>query len=313
MTTLLEQFDELIADGLQRCTAQVRAVGGGWEFSLGGGSAPLGTARLGKKWLGLRLPVAEPSSAHPAPGVLDRMLATNGQLSGGAKCTLADDLPLPCLSAEIFWDDEAADIATRISQACDGFRQALDQFAGEWGWKPRRHRRSAKGNKNNIDEAAQLPRDEEGPGEQSLDLAALCKEQGWPVAERAGGRLVVELDVPGSFCQALGQLTEGGGLHLGVEVASAPSIDDDVREALSVVLLHAGHSVQMVRPTLRQADNGTAYGWEVVLDHVGGGRELGAALAALSAACRLSVREVSAFLQDPSLARAYLALRGWRS
>ena len=141
----------------------------------------------------------------------------------------------------------------------------------------------------------------------------LCKEAGWPLTERAGNRVAVELDVPGCFCQALVQPRGRKGLHVGVQLACAPSSDAASRHAVNVLLLHACHFVRMARATARTGDGATAYGWEVSLDRVAGVREVEHALAALSVACRLSACEVSLFQQDESLARRYLMLRGWCS
>jgi hypothetical protein len=298
MTTLLREYDVPIADCLEQCAKAVRAIdGAGWEFELRG-EVPLPvTVRLKKGWLRLCSPLSAPSASRPAPEVLDRMLAQNVELAGGAKFTLADDPPLPCLSAELLLAEEESDFGAKISRACDGFSQALQEFTGG--------EHSSKAHAEDA-QAAQA-------GELAFDLMALCKETGWPAAERAGHQVAVELDVPGCFCQALVQSRGQRGLHLGVDMASTPFISATSRHALNVMLLHACHFLRMARATTRTADGATAYGWEVSLDHVAAARELEYALAALSVACRLSAREVSLFQQDESLARRYLVLRGWCS
>ena len=147
----------------------------------------------------------------------------------------------------------------------------------------------------------------------ACDLTALCKETGWPLAQRAGNQVAVELDVPGCFCQALVQLSGRKGLHLGVNMAHASSLGAAGRHAINVMLLHACHFLRMARATTRHIDGATVYGWEVSLDRPSGVREAEYALAALSLACRLTAREVAMFQQDESLARGYLVLRGWCS
>ncbi len=302
MTTLLQEYEAPIADFLEQYATGVRALGdAGWEFTLPGEVPLLVTARLKKGWLRLCSPLSVPSSSRPTPEILDRMLAQNIKLCGGAKFTLADDPPLPCLAAEILLDEEQSDLGVKIARACDGFGQALQEFAGE-----RRGRESHA-------EDAPATCDKEEADELALDLAALCKETGWPLVQRAGDQVAVELDVAGCFCQALVQSRGQKGLHLGVDMARAPSSGVTSRHALNVMLLHACHFLRMARATARNADGATVYGWEVALDRAASVREAEHALAALSLACRLSAREVAMFQQDESLARRYLMLRGWCS
>ena len=132
MTTLLQEYEAPIADCLEQYATGVRAIGdAGWEFTLPGEVPLLVTARLKKGWLRLCSPLSVPSSSRPTPEILDRMLAQNIKLCGGAKFTLADDPPLPCLAAEILLDEEQSDLGVKIARACDGFGQALQEFAGE--------------------------------------------------------------------------------------------------------------------------------------------------------------------------------------
>ena len=52
---------------------------------------------------------------RPGAEVLQRMLACNADLPGTAKFTLADDPPLPCLSAEILLGGEETDLGDGAS------------------------------------------------------------------------------------------------------------------------------------------------------------------------------------------------------
>jgi hypothetical protein len=302
MTTLLQEQQAPITDCLRQCAEAVRAIdGANWEFKLRGEVSLPVTARLKKGWLRLCSPLAAPSSSRPTPEVLDRMLAQNVELAGGAKFTLADDPPLPCLSAEIVLDDEESDLGARISEACGGFSQALLEFnCGQWSSEL-------------SPEDAQAACDNEHLREPPFDLAAVCKDAGWPVAERPGNQLAVELDVPGCFCQALVRPMGRGGLSFRVDMADARSVSATSRYAIGVMLLHACHFLRIARAVRRDVGGGTGYGWEVTLDRVTSARQVEYSLGALSVACRLSIREVAAFQQDESLARRYLILRGWCS
>ena len=141
MTTLLREACEMsIADCLQQHAEAVRAVdGAGWEFTLRG-EVPLPvTARLKNGWLRMRAPLGVQSSSRPAPEILARMLEQNAELAGGAKFALADDPLVPCLAADILLDEEETALGPKISRVCDGFSQALQEFAG--GHNPRESRR----------------------------------------------------------------------------------------------------------------------------------------------------------------------------
>jgi hypothetical protein len=232
------------------------------------------------------------------------MLACNAELAPAAKFTLAADAVVPCLAAELRLGEEEADVddlAARIAAVCDGFSRAVLVFSG--------------GCQLASSPAAAGPFRPGGetPGELSAELAALCKEVGWPLAQRAANYVVFELDVPGSFYQAVARPRGPSGLQLGVDLASAPDVSGARQQALDVLLLHASHCVRTARATVRTASGVTAYGWEVLLDRVANSRELEYVLGALSVACRLSAREVSAFQQDDCLSRSYLKLRGWCS
>jgi hypothetical protein len=229
------------------------------------------------------------------------MLAQNVELAGGVKFTLADDPPLPCLAAEIPFDEDESGLGARISRACDGFSQAWLGFTG--GQCP--------GEPDLEDPPATS--DKARSNELAFDFVAVCKETGWPATERPGNQVAVELDVPGCFCQALVQPMGREGLHFGVDMAAASAVSVTSRHAISVVLLHACEILRMARAVTRTAGGNTTYGWEVSLDRIAGARDVEYALGALSIACGLSVREVSVFQQDESLARRYLMLRGWCS
>ena len=300
MSTLLQEHEASVADCLQQCADTVRAVGGNrWEFALRSAVPLQVTACLEGEWLRWCAPLSLPSASRPGPAVLQRMLACNGNLAAAVKFTLAAAPPLPCLAAEVPLGVEEADLrdlAPRIAGLCDGFSRAVQKFAGgQLEGSPA--------------EAVQAGDSSE---ELSSELAALCKETGWPMAERAAHYVVFELDVAGAFYQAVARSWQAG-LRLEVELVNASGVGGDKQQALNVLLLHASHSVRMARATARASDDVTAYGWEVLLDRVANARELDHALAALSVACRLSGREACAFQQDDYLARSYLMFRGWCS
>ena len=129
MTTLLQEYEAPIADFLQQYATGVRALGdAGWEFTLPGEVPLLVTARLKKGWLRLSLAVERtlvkpPYARNPGPHACTQYRSSGG----GAKFTLADDPPLPCLAAEILLDEEQPDLAR---ENCAGVRRLRPGLAG---------------------------------------------------------------------------------------------------------------------------------------------------------------------------------------
>jgi hypothetical protein len=301
MTGLVHQGELPIAGFLEQCTEEVRPAGHNrWKFELSAAVSLTVTARLDKQWLRLRAPLAR-STKRLTPELLERLLGQNGELDAGAKFTLADDPLRLYVSAEIPLDEDQADLGAGVARICEGFRQAAEKFAA--GQRP------SDANPDGVP----LAGIEEPCGALDRERLALCEEAGWPLARRAGDQVAIELDVPGSFCQALVQPKGERGLHLRVDLATVPSACDAGRHAIGALLLHASHLVRMARATSRTAGGDTVYRWEVSLDRGAGVRAVQHALSALSVACRLTAREIQVFEQDQSIARGYLVLRQWTS
>ncbi len=301
MAGLIQQCELPIAAFLDHFAGEVRAAGHNrWKFELCGAVSLTVTAWLAQPWLRLRAPLAR-STKRLAPDLLERLVAQNGELGGGAKFTLADDPPRLYVSAEIPLTEDRADLGAGVTRICEGLRQAAERFAAL-------QRPSDAGPDGAPTAAGEEPR-----GALDGDRLALCEETGWPLAHRTGDHVAIELDVPGAFCQALVQPKGEEGLHLRVDLATVPSACAAGRHAASAMLLHASHLVRMARAASRTAEGATAYRWEISLDRGAGVREVQNALSALSIACRLTAREIQVFEQDESMARRYLVLRGWCS
>jgi hypothetical protein len=253
-------------------------------------------ARRDGPWFRARAALGGTAADTVMPELPADVLVRQSQLAGGAKFTLADDPPRWFVSAEFPMDEAQAEVAAKIGPLCEGFRQASGLFAslGRLGRSPLAG-----------DPAADSPLDP--------DRRALCESVGWPLAQRAGSETAIELDVPGAYFAAAVRARGKNGLLLAVDLTVAQSSAEICRLAASVLLLHASHCVRMARATARTDGVATTYGWEVPLEGVAGEFELKHALSALSVACRLTAREVEAILQEQSLARSYLTLRGWCS
>lgn len=301
MTDSLQPYDAAIDAALREHARCVEPRGAGrWEFQLGGEVPLPASAWLEGGWLRL---VAVPGRQEPGPldaPRLRQMLQDNAALQGGAKFGLNGEVAEVLPGAEIPLADDLADLEGRIRRACAGLGQGADAFCGR-----------------NLDAAAETLPGPELPG--GYDLASLCREAGWRIVERADGQVAVPLEVPEMYLQASIRPRGQDGLRLEVPLEGAPGAAAVCHSAVHVLLLSACRAVRMARATARvrpaEAAEGAEevqYGWEVVLAGPVAAWELDHALAALSVACRLCAREVKT-LHDETIARQYLAVRGWSS
>lgn len=130
---------------------------------------------------------------------------------------------------------------------------------------------------------------------------------GFPAVVHRDNRILVQLDVPPEFVQAnVEPLSDG--VRLAVELADAVALEPAPRLAVGLLLLTTCGAVELARAVLSPAGKP---GWEVLLEGEPGDDELSEALAALSVACRLSVREAR-LLTGCRAAGCYLMIRGWR-
>ncbi len=144
------------------------------------------------------------------------------------------------------------------------------------------------------------------PGAGAVDLRKLCADAGWDGAERAAGRMVVELEAPGFWPAELA--AEAAGLRATVEVTALDDAPQPVRVATAAFLLEISGLIRLARGCLRPSDGGPRACLEVTLRAGGGHQELARALEALSVSCRLWGNELRG-LQDAGVASQWLALR----
>jgi hypothetical protein len=273
--------EEEITRALDKAMGSVNHQGAGrWDFPLRNGGLRQGGADRDGEWLALRASLnGEAAGASPWD-----LLRWNAVLAGPAKLVRGDGQGPTGLRAEM--PLEGSDLGTRLAAACRGFQQALDllEFTAPEPVGP--------------------------PGEaQGRELARLCADAGWPYREKDGGAVSVDLEVPEACYRArleegcTGEVDITASLIRGVEL-SAPS-----RDAMGELLLAAGGSVRMARPSAREAGDGAEVLFEVRLTGEPAPIEVHHALAALSVACGLCGQEVDA-LRDRRLAERYLEVRG---
>jgi hypothetical protein len=279
--------DLAVVEGLaKRAVSVARVAPGSWSFELANGARFGANARLDDEWLLLDAPL------HPAwpPWQAVELLADNARLPGGARFAVRAADGAVHVRAEVPID-AGVDLARRVVDVCAGFAAAKTIVTRAPG--------------------AIVAETDGGLGSDGadLDLPALCRETGWPFHERAPGRLVVDLDVGEGVRQAAVEAWPGGGVSVGVPIASALADDDrpaspSCRDALALLLLRTCGTVRMARATA--APDGREARFEVAFASEPAVAELAHAFAALSVACRVTVREAAVLRHDDAVARLYL-------
>lgn len=313
-----------ITDSLKKCSPSVEQIAPEhWKFALSNGASLHVTARMEEEWLLLDAPL--PNSGKygltfskgvwelfqgtllevslrnsgkrglTTPRSVWELLQGNAQVPGGGKFVILPDEQSAHLCAEILLDDEV-DLAGRIHQACAGFKTALERLRGG-------KMKDYQADPHPVIFAAD-------PGQSmGCDLLRLCHEAGWPFAERSAERLVVDLEVPDGFYQAILEKRMSR-VHVWVELIACESLPQQCRQALGILLLTACRIV-MVRATAEEREDRTTARFEVVFASPPCAAELAHALSALSVACRFFGREAKVLQQDEVVASEYLALQGW--
>jgi hypothetical protein len=288
---------------LRQCGASVKKAGNGrWELTVVNGR-PLGvSARLRDNWLLLDATLTD-GIAGLGWWELLRMNATLQGLSkfvvmpGGQSVHLRADIPLAeDQDAESDWGTDGLPTG-RLRETCVGLKEAYRCFRGDQSG-------------DNRSAGYPVSEDDRTP-HRVEELRRLCVAAGLSFVERSEGKLMIDLDVRDGFYQACLQPREDG-VQVVVEIGRPEVLGETNRQALSVLLLGTGGLVKLARPSVQEKENHAALRFDVNFTTTPSSVELGHAFAALSVACALSGREVSA-LQDDNVARDYLALVGHQS
>jgi hypothetical protein len=274
--------DEAICAAIAAVASQLTPLGNSsWRFNLLNGAPHVVTAKTDYEWLLLE---SDCSGQAQRPELFWDALVRNASLAGLAKLVLAQD-GSPQLRAELPVL-EGVNLATRIYETCSGFE-------AEW-WHKDDH---------------SFPTGSLAGDAEPVDLKRLCAEAGWPIAERGGRKLAVELEVQGGFSQAL-LIPMEHGVRISCEVAAFDAIPEECRQAVGGLLLAASGLVRMGRASINVNGTPPVAQFEVVFGTAPSPLEISSALESLSVGCSLCGEEVKA-LQVPAIAERYLALRGW--
>jgi len=279
-----------------------------WKFALRNGVEISGVAYYDDDWLSLTTsPIAR------APGERDdgafHLLTLNGLLPGGTKfARLGDGTTLATLG-ELSLALEV-DLARRVKEACAGFKVATRAHALVFdGGAARPKPEDLACICDNLTANRVPAADDDGRRWDAPAMVQLCAEAGWQGTERGDDRVVVELDVPGSFRQAvLSGAGTAGGLRVATHLDACPATAaDPSRLALGVLLLRMCGIVRMVRAAVDVTAARIVPRFEVCFDSAPRAVEVARALAALSIACRVAADEAEAVQRDERLARIYMA------
>ncbi|HBO43043.1 MAG TPA: hypothetical protein DD670_03735 [Planctomycetaceae bacterium] len=302
-----EAITTAATESLRRTADTVERVGlDRWTVKLAGGErSPLVTVIWDKNWL--RFETAPGGKDVQTPLNLehfDRLLLDNAGLRGGAKFGLDGDSCDLLLTAEIPLHEDV-DLVSRVREVCAGLRQGMIQLACK-----RTEYLESQATAPNATPKDRLQEPTSAATWRSL--IDLCTEAGWPCAEHVGGRVAVRLESGGAYCRALLESSDQTGTRVRVVLGVVRSLSEASRLASALLLLSGCRVVRLARATIVPAEDGTTYGWEVMLGDEPAAEEMNCALVALSIACRLTARELRV-LEEESVAKKYLATRGWSS
>ena len=255
-----------------------------WQFDVMNGR-PLKVAASvdsEREWLTLagRAAAADDSAA------LWRALTINGTLGGFAKFALRSGELHLCAELPL---ERRELVQHRLSDACDGFKQALEQWEG-----------------TPVDRVTPAS-SEPAQSSECQELALGCRESGWNVSERGDGSFAVAVGHGHRMHQALLQPHEGGAIRVKVEVVSAPQFSEVARGAIGLLLLRATAAVKLARASVDEQNGRVSVRFEVGFDTAPDLSDVNHALAALGAAVELASAETRS-LQNETVAKRYLAI-----
>jgi len=337
-----------VAETLGECVGSLREIGPArWEVSRSNGTDLRIEGRVEEDWVVLTARLVA-GRGQPSGATVWRLLEVNGGLPGCVKLTQVPGEKKLLVGVELPLDEET-DVGTRVSEACAGIEAAAalepdflkswklganglgagasvsqsPEACGRGGCEQHADRPEADEPKAEMWEEdwqgvgaqeAERRDNEEQQSRGSWALRELCAEAGWECTERRGGGLLVNLEVPGSFHQAMLERTARGQVVLATQLAACDGTTPRLcRHALGLLLLRACAVIRMARAAAHISGAEAAPRFEVVFDSAPCASELRHALCALSAACRLCGQEAEVLQADERVAREYVAMWAWLS
>jgi hypothetical protein len=283
--------DTLISALEARAVAVVQMAPGHWSFAPASAPGLRTTAKLTDDWLLVDAAVPE-FAAGMSPW---EAFAANALLPSGLKwCTGPSDGTLR-LRAELPVLEQLS-IVGAVQEVCAGLAAAVELLVPAVAAQREAARRPQSAIRN--------PQWVAGATAAEVDLQQLCAETTWPLTLRGPATVMIELDVPGAFQQAVVELQPGRGLVASLPVVSELPRSPVCAAAVGVFLLRITGAVRMVRAAMRASDGFVCF--EVVRAATPAPAELAEGFAALSVAWRCAGREAAVLAGDELVARLYL-------
>lgn len=143
-------------------------------------------------------------------------------------------------------------------------------------------------------------------GDATAELENLCAEAGWVATRRSSGRLTVTLPTSATHPATVAAL--GQGARVWLPAWDGGSLRPGSRLAAAAIALQTTAALPLVRAAADAEQSPIRF--EAVFGALPGARELNTAFGALSAAAEATGEPFLA-LQDETLARDFLVIRGW--
>lgn len=297
MTGVAAAMDDQIAECLSRhAQAVCPASATSWEITVP--DLPTIRVRLDGDWLSFRARLAEHGPSPILERKLSHALRANGYLLGTAKVACCSQTGEFWLVSDVSMGEDMEEdvdldgaIAESLAAMCRLARMLNDDGDGS---------------------QAMIESPEKWPGAAMIgeigdDLARHCQEAGWNCTIRSDGRVLISLEVPDAFCQAIVEPVEQRWIRVAVEVGALPS-SGVCRLAAVWFLLSASFHVRWLRPVIVDREGREVCRWEVLLKTPAEAWQLSRALAALSVACQLCFREFES-LQDGTVASWFVRVQ----
>ena len=278
MTIPIVERDKMISGWLAQSASGARQSGcGRWDLNIKSRGRAEAFAAVEDDWLILGLPLADTI----LPAEEWSLLSRNADLAGLCKFVQSPGPGARQLRADLPLDpeDSYAKLPRRIAETLEGLGAAWEGLRGF---------------PQSADPAGVRMPAKMHPGpEDALNLAEQLKGMSWPFVERSPSRFAVDLEVQGSFAQALMENQDGVVVsHL--EAARFESLSAAQRAALGSFLLAVCGAVRMVRASVVETESTAVVRFEVRFA-APSPSELDHALAALSVAANLYGREAQCF------------------
>lgn len=253
-----------------------------------------GVARYSSDWFALDVALPGNSGRLPSNRRLWSLLEKNRTLAGAKFLIPAGPLTLVARAEFPLADIGSGDIdelRSRTASACTAIATAIATAMGA----------------TSLPAEPVLSSGDRGLDESGAWLQERLAETGWQCRAGTGNRLLIDLEVPGSFHQAvIDQRPDAICMFVDALEVEMPT-DAACRRALAIFLLRCAGASRMVSAVMASHDDGPRF--QILLSPVAQPPLLSHALSSMNVACRLGAGEADLLSQDRALALAYLALQ----